>query len=48
MKEKKKRSNVWSKDLVHEKTFRLSGHTPGYSLKSCPGQALFEIILFIE
>ena len=34
---KKKRSNIWSKDLVYEKTFRLSSHTPGYSLKSCPG-----------
>ena len=22
------------------KTFRLSSHTPGYSLKSCPGQYL--------
>ena len=36
--EEKKRLNIWSKDLVYEKTFRLSSHTPGYSLKSCPGQ----------
>ena len=37
---KNKRSNIWSKDLVYEKTFQLSSHTPGYSLKSCPGQGL--------
>ena len=24
----KKRSKVWSKDLVHKKTFRLSNHPP--------------------
>ena len=35
---KKKRLNIWSKDLVYEKTFWLLSHTPGYSVKSCPGQ----------
>ena len=35
--ERKELSNIWSYDLVYEKTFRLSSHTPGYSLKSCPG-----------
>ena len=38
---KKKHSNIWSKELVYEKTFWLSSHTPGYSLKSCPGLSLF-------
>ena len=31
---------IWFKDLVYEKTFRLSSHTPGYSLMSCPGRII--------
>ena len=38
MNEKKKRSKIWSTDLVYEKIFWLSSRTPGYSLKLCPGQ----------
>ena len=29
-KEKKNAQKVWTKDLVHEKTFRLSSRTPQY------------------
>ena len=30
--QKKSAQKVWSKDLVHEKTFRLSSHTPHHIL----------------
>ena len=44
-KKKKNAQKIWSKDLVYEKTFQLSNHTPGYSLMSCPGQVF---LLFIQ
>ena len=44
--EQKKRSKIWSKDLVYEKkTFRLFSYRPGYRLMSCLGPNLFFFFL---
>ena len=36
--EKKSLKKFGPRTWCTKKTFRLSSHTPGYSLKSCPGQ----------
>ena len=41
--ERKKRAQIFCpRTWCTKKTFRLSSHTPGYSLKSCPGQLLMK------